>query len=306
MKEIIPPVEKYLLEKELTPEKFLRKTNYGNNDIFIFTYKDSPNLMREIGRLREISFRVAGGGTGKDSDLDEFDISENPYTQLIVWNSNTKEILGGYRYLNCRDLCKSKKINIEELATSEIFKFSQKFIDNYLPYTIELGRSFVQPEFQAGKSGRKTLFALDNLWDGLGALIVNNPEVRYFFGKVTMYTHYDILARDLILYFMNKNFPDKDKLVEPIKNIILSTDEIILKNIFTGSNYTENYKILSKQVRERKMIFPPLINSYMNLSPTMRSFGTSINPHFGGVEETGIMINIPDIYESKKKRHLSF
>ena len=306
MKEIIPAVNRGLLISELTEDKLLRKTNYGDNYLYVFTYHDSPNLMREIGRLREIAFRAAGGGTGKDCDIDKYDTADKPYKQLIVWDDKDKEILGGYRFINCGDFLKETCDANFNLATTGLFEFSEKFKTDYLPYTIELGRSFVQPEFQANKLSRKTLFALDNLWDGLGALIVNNPNVKYFIGKVTMFTHFDIYARDLILYFLNLYFADKENLIHPKEAIVYRTEISELEKIFIGNSYQENSKILSKTVRERNEIFPPLINSYMNLSSSMRCFGTAINNDFGGVEETGIMITIKDIYDSKKKRHLEF
>jgi hypothetical protein len=304
MADIIAPVAPELLEAELTPDKLLKKTNFGGNEIYTFKAADCPNLMLEVGRLREIAFRDAGGGTGKETDIDEFDISEKPYTQLIVWDTKFKEILGGYRYIHCADLKGDSAKIKNSLATGEMFSFSNQFIEKYLPHTIELGRSFVQPAYQAAQTRRKTLFALDNLWDGLGGLIVKYPEVKYFFGKVTMYTHFDIFSRDLILYFLNTYFPDKDKLVFPDEILPNQTDVKILSNLLAGQNYTENYKILTAEVRKHGEVFPPLINSYMNLSPTMKCFGTGINHHFGDVEETGILITINDIYDSKKRRHV--
>lgn len=102
------------------------------------------------------------------------------------------------------------------MATTELFRFSEAFKKQYLTKMIELGRSFVQPLYQSTKMGRKSLFALDNLWDGLGALTVENPGMEYFFGKVTMYTSFNIEARDMILFFMRKYFKDTERLVEPI------------------------------------------------------------------------------------------
>jgi len=187
-----------------------------------------------------------------------------------------------------------------------LFEFSDNFIDNYLPYTIELGRSFVQLSSNGGQASRKTLFALDNLWDGLGAIMTSRPEMKYFFGKVTMYQDFDPLARDMILFFLNKHFYDKDKLLLPIESLNYKTDISKLEAIFDKLDYKEDYKKLSKEVRNRQEVIPPLINSYMNLSPTMLCFGTALNTHFGNVEETGIMIKIADIYDKKKKRHLEF
>jgi hypothetical protein len=304
MKEIIPPVPTEELEKELTKERFVRNTNKGSNEIYCFTHHDSPNLMREVGRLRELTFRKAGGGTGKELDIDHYDTDENPYHQLIVWDPKAKEILGGYRYIICKDAPRDENGEIH-LATSRLFHFSDQFKKEYLPHMIELGRSFVQPAYQSVRKGRKSLYALDNLWDGLGALIVDNPEMKYFFGKVTMYPHFNSQARDLILHFINKQFNDPDNLVSPLTPLKTEADTKQMEEIFTGSDYAENYKILSHQVRKTGENIPPLINAYMSLSSSMRSFGTAVNTHFGDVEETGIMITIEDVYENKKDRHIS-
>ena len=299
MKDVIEAVEKTLLKKELSPERFLRKTNNGGNELYIINYHNSPNIMREVGRLRELTFRNAGGGTGKDIDIDKFDTQEEPYEQLISWDPETMEILGGYRFHTCNPEC-----GPESLATSKLFTFSEEFAKEYLPFMIELGRSFIQPKFQSASAGRKGLFALDNLWDGLGALVVENPQIKHFFGKVTMYPHFNKDARNMILYFLNTQFPDNKKLVTPVNPLDLGIDKEKMEALFTGENYKENYKILQKSVREFNLNIPPLINAYMNLSPTMKFFGTSINETFGGVEESGILITIDEIPPTKIERHI--
>jgi hypothetical protein len=169
---------------------------------------------------------------------------------------------------------------------------------------IELGRSFVQPAYQTTNRNRKGLYALDNLWDGLGAIWMSQKDVKYFFGKVTMYTQFDVEARDLILYFMDKYFGDRENLVVPIEPLILKTERKVLESILCGANYQENYKLLSQGVRVRNENIPPLINAYMNLSPTMKSFGTALNRSFGGVEETAIMVTLEDMYVEKYERHI--
>ncbi|MDY4043288.1 MAG: GNAT family N-acyltransferase [Marinifilaceae bacterium] len=305
MQPVIYPISREKLLAELTEDKFVRKTNKAGNEIYSFNAFNAPNLMREVGRLRELTFRSAGGGTGNEVDIDPWDIDEQlPYQQLIVWDPKEQEILGGYRYILCNNL----PLNAEgepNLATTELFKFSPKFKEQYLPKMIELGRSFVQPLYQSTRMGRKSLFALDNLWDGLGALTVEYPEMEYFFGKVTMYTSFNIEARDLLLYFMRKYFRDQENLVQPIIPLEIQIDEDKLKDILHGSTYEEDYKILSHQVRVLGENIPPLVNAYMSLSPSMKTFGTAINASFGGVEETAILIKIADVYETKKARHIS-
>lgn len=302
MENIIAPVNKEALLSELNKERFVRKTNNGNNEIYIITHHNSPNVMREIGRLREVTFRHAGGGTGKEIDIDEFDLSEHPYQQLLVWNPQDKEIVGAYRFILCKDAeFQNGKVL---LATTELFDFSEKFYKEYLPYTIELGRSFIQPMYQPSEQFRKGLFSLDNLWDGLGAIVVDNPSQKHFYGKVTMYTDFNVTARDYILAFMKYYFPDKENLVYPIHSITYKTDVTDFLNQLKGLDYKNGHAVLNKYVRSLGENIPPLVNAYMNLSPTMKSFGTAINPTFGGVEETGILVTIADIYESKKERHI--
>lgn len=301
--EIIQPIDKKLLRSELTADKQLRLTNKSNNEIYIVTAQDSPHTMQEIGRLREIAFRSAGGGTGKAVDIDEFDLMDGGYKQLIVWNPEAEEIIGGYRFLYGTDW----KINEEGqpvLATSHMFKFSEKFLKEYMPYTVELGRSFVSLEYQNVRKGAKSIFALDNLWDGLGALTVINPNLRYFFGKVTMYPSYIRRGRDMILYFLQKHFDDKENLITPRKALMLEEDPKELEQLFCKPDFKEDYKILNREIRALGYNIPPLINAYMSLSPTMKLFGTAINYGFGDVEETGILIAVDEILEDKRVRHI--
>lgn len=304
MEKIIDPIDRKLLKAELTPERRLRHTNKSNNDIYIVTWQDSPNVLKEIGRLREIAFRVAGGGTGKSLDLDYFDMCEHPYKQLIVWNPEDEEIIGGYRYLPGNEVKVDDK-GQPILATSHMFHFSDEFMNNYMQQTIELGRSFVTLEYQnTRRTAAKSLFALDNLWDGLGALTVVMPNLKYFFGKMTMYPSFNKMARDMILYFLQKHFYDKDHLVTPLNPIQLETDENQLKELFKETAFKADYRILNGAVRELGFNIPPLVNAYMGLSPTMRVFGTAINESFGNVEETGILIAVDEILAEKRVRHI--
>ena len=303
MEDIIAPIDKEVLKSELTEDKRLRFTNKSNNEIYIVTWKNAPNVLKEIGRLREIAFRAAGGGTGKSMDLDEYDLMENPYQQLIVWDPEAEEILGGYHYL-LGDEAEFDADGKPLLATAHMFNFSEKFLKDYLPTTIELGRSFVTLEYQSTRAGSKGLFALDNLWDGLGALTVVMPQVKYFFGKMTMYSSYNRFGRDMILYFLKKHFNDKDKLITPMQPLLIETDEKILEKLFCYDTFKEDYKVLNTEVRKLGYNIPPLVNAYMSLSPTMRMFGTAINDGFGDVEETGILIAVDEILEEKRVRHI--
>jgi Acetyltransferase (GNAT) domain len=301
VEQIIPAVERELLLAELTSEHFIRPTNFLENEIYIINGNDCPHVMTEIGRLRELSFRAGGGGTGKSSDVDRFDMGRYAYKQLVVWNPADQQIVGGYRFAVCRE--NRDADGIYHLSTSEIVDYTEQLKRDFFPYTIELGRSFVQPLYQPSSGDRRNIFSLDNLWDGLGAITVLYPEMEYFFGKITMYTTYNAEARDHLLRFMHHYFPDPDKMVifpTPLKIKHACTE--FLEEI-KDLPYEKGYVVLNRIVRSLGENIPPLFNSYMNLSPTMRTFGTAVNPHFGGVEETGIMVTIADIYPAKKDRH---
>lgn len=304
MKPVAEPLPRDQIIAELTPDKLLRRTNNGNNEVYLFDHRNSPALMHEIGRVREITFRHAGGGTGKDIDLDEFDTDmEDPQKQLIVWDPDNHEMIGGYRLYFPPKGC--TKCDVSKLASSSYFYFSDKFLKKYYPHMMELGRSFVHPDYQSRAMGRKSLYALDNLWDGLGAIILDNHHLKYLFGKVTMYPHYNQKARDMILYFLNRHFDDPDNLITPVDPANIDFNREEMKKIFRGWRYKDNYKILSREVRNLGETIPPLINAYMGLSPTMRTFGTFINHKFGETEETGILITLRDIYVEKINRHLA-
>ena len=300
---IISPISKELLKSELTAERQLRMTNKSHNEIYVVTAHQAPNVMKEIGRLREIAFREAGGGTGKDMDIDEFDTCENCYKQLIVWNPEEEEIIGGYRYLMGTDW-EMDENGQPLLATSHMFHFSDKFLKDYMPYTVELGRSFVSLEYQNVQKNTKSIFALDNLWDGLGALTVLFPNVKYFFGKMTMYPSYVRKGRDMILYFLKKHFDDKENLIVPMKPLKIEADPAELEQLFCGKSFKEDYRILNSEIRKMGYNIPPLVNAYMGLSPMMKLFGTAINYGFGDVEETGILIAVDEILEQKRVRHI--
>lgn len=297
MKQIIKPVPTELLKSELKPEFFLRETNRAGNEIYVITAAECPNVMREIGRLREWAFRSAGGGTGNEVDIDELDLAPDGYRQLVVWDPAACEIVGGYRFIVCTSA------DEKNLSTEHYFRFSDKFRKEYLPYTIELGRSYVHPAYQNTRMNAKGLYVMDNIWDGLGAIMVNHPEAKYFLGKVTMYTHYDVEARNMLMYFLHKWFPAKEGLLEPVYPIDLGIDTAKMEKIFVGEDYREDAKILNAELKARGEFVPPMISSYMNVSPTMMTFDTVTNPDFGCVEETGIMVTIADMYPNKTERH---
>ena len=261
--------------------------------------------MREVGRLREESFRAGGGGTGLECDVDKYDLMDDGYVQLIVWSPELEKIMGGYRYILGEAVLRHQE-QTDALATSHMFSFSEEFVRDYLPYTIELGRSFVSHEFQTTRAGlMSSIYTLDNLWDGLGALTVIYPEIKYFFGKVTMYKTYNKYCRNLILKFMEIYFGDKDRLVVPMNPVEVDIDPEEIDRLFVKNDLKSDYRTLKAEVRKHNINIPPLFNAYMSLTPTIRIFGTAINDEFGDVEETGLLTPIADIIPEKKERHIN-
>ena len=302
MEKIIDPVDVRLLKAELTPDKKLCNTNKADNEIYVIDAFDSPNVLREVGRLREISFRMAGGSSGLSLDLDEFDTMENPYKQIVIWDPEAEAIIGGYRYILGPDV-KLGPDGQPLLATAHMFHFSDHFIKEYLPHVIELGRSFVTPDYQSSKAGAKAIFALDNLWDGIGAVMMQHPNIVYFFGKMTMYPSYNHSCRDLILHFLWKHFEDKENLIRPIEPKMPDADPGLLDLILKDEDFKSDYRNLKDAIRKLGTTIPPLINTYMNSSPTMKMFGTAVNKEFSDVEETGILISFNEMYPEKRDRH---
>ena len=305
MQPIIDPVPVDLLKAELTPSKKLVDTNKGHNELYVVTWQDSPNVVTEIGRLREEAFREAGGSTGNAIDLDEYDKMDNPYKQLIVWDPDNEAIIGGYRFLLGSDTVFDGK-GQPVLASSHQFRFSQKFIDEYLPYMLELGRNFVAPAYQSSRNGAKSIFAMDNLWDGLVAIIIKHPNLLYYFGKITIYPSYDTVARDLIYHFLWKHFGDKEELVRPWDDQVILPDAApeMMNLVLHQDDAVDDYKLLKTAVRQRGVNIPPNVTAYISVTPQMMMFGTAVNRLMHNIEDTAILIPFDAIYHEKKRRHI--
>lgn len=302
MKNIISPINKDLLKEELTPERFLRNTNKGGNQIYSFSYHEAPNLMLEVARLREITYRNAGGGSGGIIDIDIFDTMKVPYRQLIVWTPEAQEIIGGYRYLVCNQKANNNQGKLS-FAMTGCFRYSQRFKNKYLPFCIELGRAFIRPEYQATKAGSKSLFALDNLWDGLGALIVRYPTARYFIGKVTLFHRFNPQAQDILFHYLGIYFPDHENLIDSLSPLRPDLSRLPV-GLFLGTNREEDFSILLKALRKHRETLPPMMSAYMKLSSTMKVMGINANKMYDDVAEIAILITIKDIFPLKLNRHI--
>ena len=264
---------------------------------------DSPNVLQEIGRLREIAFRDSGGGTGQPLDIDEFDTTtDHPYKQIVIWDPEASAIIGGYRFILGPDVLMQED-GQPHLTSAHMFRYSERFIRDYLPHTMELGRSFVTPEYQSSKAGAKAIFALDNLWDGIAAVILQHPNIMYLLGKMTIYPTYDKSCRDLIQHFLWKHFPDPDELVRPKQPVTVDVDGRLLDLILKDDDFKSDYRNLKDAIRKLGSGIPPLVNSYMNTSPTLKMLGMGINDEFFDAYETGIMVCYDEMYAEKRDRH---
>ena len=298
MQPIIPPVDTALILHELEGH-LLRPSNKAGNLIYDITAHECPNVMREIGRLREISYRDAGGATGKEADIDDMDTMAKPYHQLIVWDPDNQQIIGGYRYLFGSD---AEIRNGQPYITSSfLFRYSEQFIRDYLPYAIEFGRAFVQPMYQTREMGVKALFALDNIWDGIGAIMHNNPHIRWMIGKVTVYPDYNPTARELIYAYLDRYHHGQEGLIAPYH---LQPIEPI-ETPFEGNDPQENYHILQHAVREQGTVIPPMFSAYLNLTNELQFFGTAIEETFSNVYDSGIMVDLETVYPEKKERYIT-
>ena len=305
MKTIIPPVDKALLQAELTEEFFVRPTHKANNLIYDLTAYDAPNVMREIARLREISYRQGGGSTGEAMDIDDLDTNEqHPYRQIVVWDPDNQQIVGGYRYLCCKD-CGFREDGQPYITSAHLFYYTPYFIKDYLPYTIELGRAFVQPAYQQREMGVKALYALDNLWDGIGAVLCDYPEIKYLIGKVTIYPAFDADCRNLIYAYLSRYHMDRKGLFRPYNPVEISVEgQEWADEIFIGEDPVMNFHILQRAVRSRETVIPPMFSAYLNLTDHLLFFGNAVNDELANVYETGIMVQVDQINPAKRERYM--
>ena len=304
MEPVIEPVSREALMAELTPQTLLRTTNRAANELYVVG-PEAVNVIREIGRLREIAFRAGGGGTGKELDIDEFDTDPAfGYKQLVLWDPEARELIGGYRFCLC-DQALFNREGQPVLTSSHMFHFSKKFIKQYLPYTLELGRSFVSVDYQSSKAGSKSLYALDNLFDGIGALgVLYKKRIKYFFGKATIYREYPTEVREMIMCFLRHYFGKGHRLLKIRQEVkVEKSARRRYYKLFKGLDFKEGYRILKAEVQKQGVSIPPLVNTYMNLSPTMIYFGTGINDEFGDVYDSGILITFMEMYPEKRQRH---
>ena len=286
---IAPPLCASLLEDEISHLTPLLGAGRGALALYSFRGCDCPTLMEEVARLREQAFRGVGGGTGREKDVDADDMNPSGYRQLVAWDAAHHRVVGGYRYIvgaECDRRC---------ISTSHYFRFAPRFERDFLPHAIELGRSFAVRD-----GGASSLFAMQSLWRGLGHIVARCEGVKYLFGKVTIPPAYDAEARRLLLLFLHKFHPARERLLVARRAFVPPLGD----DPFTILGYEENYALLEHLLRRHGERIPPMIHAYMRLSREMQTFDAMVNPDFGNAVEVAILLPVEAIIPTKREEYI--
>lgn len=282
--------------RELLCATRLGRATHFDATIYSFDGGQLTTLMAEVGRLRMEAFRGVGVDMCEREAVDAADL-DGTYRQLIVWDNREHHIVGGYRY------AVGRKAEVERLSLYRYFSLSERFRSEVLPRGVELGRSFVSVEYQR-RANAKSIFVLDSLWEGL-ARVVEREHADYLFGRVTLYPALGVRARNLIVGFMRYVFPASERWLVAREPLAVGLSRRWLRRCFVAESPRDNYRILLGRMRKMRRAVPPMISSYMRLSPTMQTFDAYRNDDLGGVVECGIMLTLADLYEDVKKRYFT-
>ncbi|TVZ37896.1 putative hemolysin [Alteromonadaceae bacterium 2753L.S.0a.02] len=281
------------LERELAKAKRIGSTR-DNNEVFLVNYAPNSAIIREIGRLRELTFRAAGEGTGQKRDLDEFDTY---YEHLVLWNAEAREIAGSYRIGNGQHILAEK--GIRGFYTSTLYRFDPRFAQ-YFAQGVELGRSFVSPKYW-GKA------CLDYLWQGLGAYLAHNPHLRYLIGPVSMSADYPRDLMDTLVFFYRRYYNFPDALVKANFPYLLSTERMaFLDKQFGDRDADEAFDFMQQRFAARGQKLPVLFKQYTALFEKggFLSLIFSRDPDFGDCLDGLCMGDITRLKPSKFKRYI--
>jgi putative hemolysin len=290
---VIQPVDKQKIKMQLNNSEFIGQTTDGKK-IYLVNYSNGQDVVREIARLREITFRKVGEGTGRSKDFDSYD---KHYKHLILWDDDNLEIVGAYRFAFGQEVLNN--IGVQGFYTSSLFDFSEDFV-KIIPHSIELGRSFIQSKYWNS-------MALDYLWQGIGKVLLNNTQIRYLFGPVSMSNNYSEEAKNLIVYFFSKWFSKNDNLVLPKNKFSLSDKKINeLKELFNLNNYEQELRILKSQLKILGFSVPVLFKQYSDICHRegVNFVDFSTDPDFNNCIDAFIILDINFIKEAKKIRYL--
>ena len=297
MRPVLSPVSPVVLQKQLQHCRFLRMSRRGNFELYAFRHRTESPLLLEIGRLRELSFRLSGSGTGKAFDLDEFDTGPNANLQLIAWDAHGKKIAGGYRLQHFSDAFDGVQFH---LPSAELFNYSEEFRSRYLPKTMEIGRSWIHPEYQSSGPLARSIFVLDSLWEGLGAVVQSTPQTEFLFGKVTVPRSYPPHVRDLIIGLLNCYFGKQRGLVRAKKPLQIAPH---IGLFYNGLDLKRAMSELRNTIGFYGYRIPPLISAYIKLSDHMLAFDSAINTSFGQVPDTAVLFEVAKLHPDKRARY---
>lgn len=293
-KNVIHPVSARQLRFQIYNNEFIGQTTDGKK-IFLVEYEKSKDIIREIARLRELTFRKVGEGTGTKKDSDKFD---KYYKHIVLWDDNQLEIVGSYRLANGKSVL--TELNTDAFYTSTLFKFNNNFIP-LLFNAVELGRSFVQSKYWNS-------FALDYLWQGIGRYLSINQHIRYLFGPVSLSNNYSSEAKDMIVFFFSKWFPPKRNYITSINPFELSKNSVEkLNQIFNGDDYQKELVILKNLLDNHGFTIPVLYKQYADLCLPggVQFLGFNIDSNFGNCVDALILVDLYYLKENKKRRYLN-
>ena len=281
------------LKKEIEACEKLGETGDGK-DIYLYKHTDSSTIMREIGRLREISFRAVGEGSGSKRDIDIYD---STYNHLILWDKEDLEIVGSYRFGDANAI--QKQQGLDGLYTNTLFDYE----DSMLPFIeqgLELGRSFVQPKYWGRRS-------LDYLWFGIGAFLAKNPQYRYLFGPVSISATFPSIAKDMLVWYYSHYFPNSAKSAMAKRPYVLSKDTLSqVDEIFCKNDLKEDFKRLKNLLDNTGVAVPTLYKQYSDLclDGGVRFMDFSVDPDFNNCLDGLVMVDMAMLKENKKKRYI--
>jgi putative hemolysin len=280
------------LKKELKNSELIGETSDGKK-IYLFDYFTDSAVIKEIGRLRELSFRKVNEGVNKKRDIDQYD---QYYKHIVLWDEEDLEIVGSYRIGNGKYI--NENYGKNGFYTNTLFPFKKEFLP-YLDDAIELGRSFVQPKYWGTR-------ALDYLWFGIGAYLKHNPKVKYMFGPVSLSANYPQYAKELIVDFYTNYFPSKTLFVETLNPFEYETLDIALDNPFEFNDYKNDLKLLKNKLKNIDLTVPTLYKQYGELCEDngLEFHGFNIDPDFSNCIDGFIIVDISKIKQSKIDRYI--
>ncbi|MEM9101288.1 MAG: GNAT family N-acyltransferase [Pseudomonadota bacterium] len=289
------PQDRQELMQAINECEKLGETNDGKK-ILLFQYKSEQSvILKELGRLREYTFRFVGEGTGKRFDNDEFDYH---YDHLILWDDKDLEVVGAYRFGNTKTILDTK--GPEGLYTSSLYSFSPQ-MNVILEKGLELGRSFVQPKYWGRRS-------LDYLWFGIGAYLRKNPDIRYLFGTVSISASYNTFAREMMTYFYQLHFPYKERVAVSSSPFTINTDNLEnFKSLFKGESYSQDFKVLKEQLSHLGYSVPTLYKQYSELTTQggVEFLEFSIDQDFNNCLDGLVLVDIDQLKPNKRSRYIA-